>query len=241
MVYQKTGRQRADRGDPRAFDSLTFLYLLTGNRVKLKKMRLIVERYSDVMSRYQNALLCGEVEERVKILAEMGQVSLAALTARTHGLTEMVESLEGSLGRDLSDAVPANAQLLLPPVPLFEAEGAGSWPVVEELANAFENSLASAEVAPVDAPTQIDEPPSYLENDMLAAVDGDEEEEVLADMGAWGGDDLDLGLDGIADVPEPAAAPSRGGVSKGESAATKFLRARKLPADLVVAGEFGEA
>ena len=44
-----------------------------------------------------------------------------------------------------------------------------------------------------------------------AQVDGDDEDEVLADMGAWGGDDLDLGLDGIADVPEPAAAAGRGG------------------------------
>merc|ERR1719158_595704 len=148
MVYQKT----------RGFDQLTFLYLLVGHRMKLQKMLRIAERRGDVMSRYQNALLCGDVEERVKILAEMGQVPLAALTARTHGLTDFLESLEGSLGRDVSESVSPKAQLLLPPLPLLDADAATSWPVVAALANAFENSLANAEVAAVDAPPPEEQP-----------------------------------------------------------------------------------
>ena len=63
MVYQKT----------KNFDSLSFLYLITGNVNKLKKMLKIAEMRGDVMSRFHNALMLGHVEERVKIMAEMGQ------------------------------------------------------------------------------------------------------------------------------------------------------------------------
>ncbi len=65
MVFQKT----------KNFDALSFLYFLTGSSAKLNKMLKIAGRRNDVMSRYHNALLCGDVEERVKVLAECGQVS----------------------------------------------------------------------------------------------------------------------------------------------------------------------
>ncbi|CAE7860554.1 unnamed protein product [Symbiodinium microadriaticum] len=63
MVYQKT----------KNFDALSFLYLITGNIAKLRKMLKIAEMRGDVMSRFHNALMLGQVEERVKIMAEMGQ------------------------------------------------------------------------------------------------------------------------------------------------------------------------
>jgi len=58
MCYQRT----------KNFDKLTFLYLITGNFEKLKKMMKIAEIRKDVSSHYQNALLLGDVNERVKIL-----------------------------------------------------------------------------------------------------------------------------------------------------------------------------
>lgn len=64
MVYQKT----------KNMDSLSFLYLITGDMNKLKKMLKIAEMRGDVMARFHNALMLGLVEERVKIMAEMGQV-----------------------------------------------------------------------------------------------------------------------------------------------------------------------
>lgn len=70
MVYQKT----------KNFDSLSFLYLITGNVNKLKKMLKIAEMRGDVMSRFHNALMLGHVEERVKIMAEMGQAPLGPTT-----------------------------------------------------------------------------------------------------------------------------------------------------------------
>ena len=58
MCYQRT----------KNFDKLTFLYLITGNLEKLKKMMKIAEIRKDVSSHYQNALLLGDVGERVKVL-----------------------------------------------------------------------------------------------------------------------------------------------------------------------------
>merc|ERR1719253_2316475 len=114
QVYQKT----------KNLEGLSFLYLLTGNTGKLGKMLKIAERRNDVMSRYHNALLVGDVAERVKVLAEMGQVALAALTARTHGLEELAVTLEESLTRPVEQVRP-DAALLLPPTPLAVKSGVG--------------------------------------------------------------------------------------------------------------------
>lgn len=63
----------------------------------------------------------------------------------------------------------------------------------------------------------------------------------LGDTGAWG-DDMDLGLEG-ADLPEVEAVVETESrmMSLGDSPQTKWLRKRKLPVDLVAAGEFEEA
>ena len=50
--------------------------------LKISQMR------NDVMSRFHNALYLGDVEERVRILEEVGQLSLAYLLAESHGFTE---------------------------------------------------------------------------------------------------------------------------------------------------------
>jgi len=59
--------------------------------------------------------------------------------------------------------------------------------------------------------------------------------------GAWG-DDLDLGMEGM-ELPaeEPVDTRAAATISMGDSCQTKWLRSRKLPADLVAAGEFEEA
>ena len=58
MCYQRT----------KNFDKLSFLYLLTGNMEKLRKMMKIAEIRKDTAGHYQNALYLGDVQERVKIL-----------------------------------------------------------------------------------------------------------------------------------------------------------------------------
>jgi hypothetical protein len=58
MCYQRT----------KNFDKLSFLYLITGNLDKLRKMVKIAEIRKDISGQYQGALFLGNVLERVKIL-----------------------------------------------------------------------------------------------------------------------------------------------------------------------------
>ena len=83
MCYQRT----------KNFDKLSFLYLITGNLDKLRKMMKIAEVRKDVNGQFQIALLLGDVPERVKILENCGQRSLAYLTAKTHNLEEEAERI----------------------------------------------------------------------------------------------------------------------------------------------------
>jgi coatomer subunit alpha len=62
-VYQRT----------KSFENLSFLYLITGNTEKLKKMLKVAQHRGDVMSRYQNSLFLGNVEDQVSNLKEAGQ------------------------------------------------------------------------------------------------------------------------------------------------------------------------
>lgn len=55
------------------FERLSFLYVITGNVDKLKKMLKIAEMRNDSMSRYHNALYLGDVEEQIRVLKEVGQ------------------------------------------------------------------------------------------------------------------------------------------------------------------------
>merc|ERR1719277_2817516 len=133
MVYQKT----------KHFDALSFLYLITGNISKLKKMLKIAEMRNDVMSRFNNALMLGSVEERIKIMAEMGQVPLAALTAKAHNCQEFIPKLEEQLqGNDISAHIPNKARLLLPPVPLSRPTSSESanWPLTKSVKQIIEES-----------------------------------------------------------------------------------------------------
>lgn len=53
--YQKT----------KSWERLSFLYLITGNLDRLRKMLKIAEMRGDTMSRFQNALYLGDVQEQV--------------------------------------------------------------------------------------------------------------------------------------------------------------------------------
>lgn len=66
MAYQRT----------KNFERLSFLYLLTGNTDKLRKMLKIAERRGDVMSRFHNALFLGDAAERLAVLESTGQVGV---------------------------------------------------------------------------------------------------------------------------------------------------------------------
>lgn len=119
MCYQKT----------KEFERLSFLYLLTGNTEKLRKMLKIAEMRGDVMSRFHNALFLGDAEEKAKVLESTGQLSLAYLVAATHGLDSEAERYREFLETNKIPLpkVDSNATLLQPPTPIYHGE---NWPLL---------------------------------------------------------------------------------------------------------------
>mmetsp|Transcript_1815 Transcript_1815/g.6642 ORF Transcript_1815/g.6642 Transcript_1815/m.6642 type:complete len:1252 (+) Transcript_1815:70-3825(+) len=178
-AYQKT----------KNFERLSFLYLITGNVEKLAKMLKIAEMRSDVMGRFHNALYLGDVRERVRILEEVGHLSLAYVTAATHGLAEDAERIAATLtegGAALPD-VSAAAALMLPTAPILKED---NWPLLTVSKGLFEGAFAGLAAGGAG------------EEGLGAASMGaggmaDDAELEAAAGGGWG-DDLE-GLPGIGD------------------------------------------
>eukprot|EP00928_Gymnodinium_smaydae_P028308 TRINITY_DN2160_c0_g3_i1.p1 TRINITY_DN2160_c0_g3~~TRINITY_DN2160_c0_g3_i1.p1 ORF type:complete len:1244 (-),score=301.09 TRINITY_DN2160_c0_g3_i1:224-3895(-) len=239
-VYQKTTN----------YDALSFLYLITGNINKLGKMLSIAQRRQEVMSRFSNALMLGNIEERVKVLAEMGQVPLAYLTAKAHNLEEFIPKLEEQLAtNDIAAHIPANARLLVPLVPLLRpgAGDAGNWPLLQSTAKIFEQQTFENMAPPPDDPMAFMDAQEEHHAGGGANGEGGWQEDMDADLasaavtapGAWDGLDLDLDLP--ADAAPVVVEERSTQVTMADSIQTKWLRKRRLPADLVAAGEFEEA
>ena len=57
----------------RSFDKLNFFYAVTGCVGKLRKMQGVAQSLNDPTLRFNTALYTGDVQERVKVLAETGQ------------------------------------------------------------------------------------------------------------------------------------------------------------------------
>ena len=81
----------------RSLDKLDFFYAVTGSLPKLRKMQGVAQSVNDHTLRFNTALYTGDVSERVKVLAETGQIPLAYMMARSHGLHEYAQTLQESL------------------------------------------------------------------------------------------------------------------------------------------------
>lgn len=134
MAYQRT----------KDFDRLSFLYLITGNLDKLRKMTKIAEIRKDVSSQFLGALYLGDVEERIKLLKSCDQMLLAYLTAATHGIKEEAVSLVEFCGPNPPKVNP-KATLLRPPVPINQAET--NWPLLTVSKSFFDGPAAIASTA----------------------------------------------------------------------------------------------
>lgn len=211
MSYQRT----------KDFDRLSFLYLMTGDTEKLRKMLKISGMRGDIMGRYHNALLLGDAAERVKVLEESGNYPLAYICASIHGLAQdadrikvTIETNGGSVDGLLDKAADGGC-LLQPPTPIFRAD---NWPTLEvekttledlsigqdqdeEEEEAYAAAEASNDLGADDWQMEDDEGPATTGMAAAAAEDfdfgGDD------DLGDWG-DDLDGLGDEFADAPAPA-------------------------------------
>lgn len=105
--YQKT----------KSLEKLSFLYVVTGNTTNLQKMLKIAGIRQDTMSRFYNALYLGDASARVQVLQDVGQLTLAYITAVSHGLTEEAAHLHALLEEQqlpIPEVAPAET-LLTPP------------------------------------------------------------------------------------------------------------------------------
>ncbi|XP_006752894.2 PREDICTED: coatomer subunit alpha, partial [Myotis davidii] len=244
MCYQRT----------KNFDKLSFLYLITGNLEKLRKMMKIAEIRKDMSGHYQNALYLGDVSERVRILKNCGQKSLAYLTAATHGLDEEAESLKETFDPEketVSDRTlsPAFVRIQLPAEEAtshtcltitsfclsFPSAGKGG-----ALAADIDIDTVGTEGWGEDAELQLDEDGFVEASDGLgddALGKGQEE------GGGWEVEE-DLELPPELDIP-PAAGGAEDGFfvppTKGTSPTQTWCNNSQLPVDHILAGSFETA
>ncbi|KAG6451217.1 coatomer subunit alpha isoform X2 [Manduca sexta] len=221
MCYQRT----------KNFDKLSFLYLVTGNLDKLRKMTKIAEIRKDVSAQFQGALLLGDVTERIRLLTNAGQLSLAYLTAINHKQFEEAEKLKAALeAANLPIPEPnPDAVFLRPPLPVHKAQP--NWPLLAVSKSFFEVAGASARgetsaaaAAPLDEP--LEAAGAWGDDDVELNDDNkdEDEQEVMEDAcddGGWdvGDEDLDLpeelapvsaDIDGAEESSEYFVAPTRG-------------------------------
>jgi coatomer protein complex subunit alpha (xenin) len=216
MSYQRT----------KDFDRLSFLYLITGDTDKLRKMLKISNMRQDIMGRYHNALLLGDAAERVHVLEESGNLPLAYISATLHGLMEdadrikiTIETNGGSVD-GLMDKVSAEAGdrkthcLLQPPTPILRAN---NWPTLEVQKTTLEDlSAADGEAHEEDggeyhdaaaaAATELgtedwqdDDEDMGMGTGAAAAAANDLDFGADDDLGDWGDD-----LDELGDLGEPS-------------------------------------
>lgn len=200
MCYQRT----------KNFDKLSFLYLITGNLDKLRKMTKIAEIRKDVSSQFLGALYLGDVDERVKLLKNCDQPLLAYLTAATHGLQEEAAELKQVVGENAPKVDP-KAVLLRPPVPIVQAEM--NWPLLTVSKSFFEGSAAKSKY-----------------NAIAAVNEDDDNLEVIGDEG-W---DADLELDDEENVQIKESAADIDDEGAGWDVGDDDL---ELPPDLVTSNE----
>eukprot|EP00602_Paraphysomonas_sp_CaronLab_P003921 CAMPEP_0185017118 /NCGR_PEP_ID=MMETSP1103-20130426/76_1 /TAXON_ID=36769 /ORGANISM="Paraphysomonas bandaiensis, Strain Caron Lab Isolate" /LENGTH=1209 /DNA_ID=CAMNT_0027546379 /DNA_START=137 /DNA_END=3767 /DNA_ORIENTATION=- len=236
MAYQKT----------KEFEKLSFLYLITGNVEKLRKMLKISEMRGDVMSRFHNAMFLGDAEERMRVLEATGQLSLAYLCAATHGLDEDAARLRSLLeaGEMPVPPVPEGAALLQPPTPILRGE---NWPLLAVAKSALGDmdQGGNSGVSGVDAGDVEDTEPGgdWGDDDLFDDEDGAPEKATgtsapAAGGAAWDDDDLDLSDDETPVSPASRAAVRSSGAvyTAGPSPVTAWCSDSSLAADHMAAG-----
>lgn len=246
MSYQRT----------KDFDRLSFLYLITGDTEKLRKMLKISNMRQDIMGRYHNALLLGDATERVQVLEQSGNLPLAYICAVMHGLEDdaerikiAIETNEGSV-EGLLEKVGSGRSghcLLQPPTPIVRES---NWPTLEVQKTTLEDlSLAQPdpEEEAYNEGTQIDGMATSAEWEdggfddagdvpKTSAITADDDDYDFGDDdGDWGDDLDDLGDLGVQEAPKPPVNEMAGLQEVSDDATFQMPAAGRPPAGCWVA------
>lgn len=193
-----------------AFDHLAFLYVVTGDSEKLRKMMRIAELRQDIMNQFQTALFLGDVAARVAILQQTGQTSLAYLTAATNGLEEQAAQLKSQLeeeGLPVPSIAPS-AALLAPPIIVNQC---ANWPLKELPCSKFDKLMREADTLQdtEDVFDSLDASPE--ETDVPSPEHAVDELELSDSVDSAWSDDLDFGSE--SESPEESVESLRCGAS----------------------------
>ena len=237
MCYQRT----------KNFEKLSFLYLITGNLEKLRKMIKIAEIRKDVSGQYQGSLYLGDICERAKILRSSGQASLAYVTEKIHSISSTDDDvLYSSMSEELS-SLEKGAEYLRPPVPIQQAEN--NWPLLTVSKGFFEGAMMSrgkSQVAAALAPEDDSSVPAEgWGNDEELGIDDEEgiENENVPEgeeSAGWDVEDVDL----PPELETTATAVEDGYYSpptKGVPSTQHWMNNSQLPVDHILAGSFETA
>ena len=182
----------------KSLGKLSFFYTITGNLEKLKKMLQITEKCGDVMGRYSNAMFLNDVEARINVLMEAGQLSLAYVTAKTYGYGEVAERIaEKMVERQIAvPEVSAPEELLAPPAPVNDES---EWPMLEMPRSVFDRVMEEeAKGEPeVDVQEELEAEFKSIDSEPEQPAWGEKDDDLeLSDdqAGGWG-DDLELSED----------------------------------------------
>eukprot|EP00804_Cyclotella_cryptica_P003607 CCRYP_002235-RB/>CCRYP_002235-RB protein AED:0.04 eAED:0.04 QI:142/0.8/0.66/1/0.8/0.66/6/91/1272 len=189
------------------FDRLSFLYMLTGDTEKLRKMLKISNMRNDIMGRYHNALLLGDAAERVAVLEASGNLSLAYICANLHGLTDTAERIKVAIETQEGSGSKKGGRLLQPPTPIIRA---GNWPTLEIKKTTLED-LSAADAGVYEEEDNV--PATTVAN--ATAWDDGFGDDAMVDAGVtsglgvddddFGGDDWGDDLDDLGDLGGPPA------------------------------------
>ena len=194
MSYMKT----------KEYDRLSFLYMITGNTTKLRKMLKIADLRGDVMSQFQNAMFLGDAEKR----ADSRKYRSTYISIHGGGIAwfdrRQRENRTSAGGAKL--AVPnmgANKKTLLqPPTAIFRGE---NWPLL---------SVGKSALSDMQTATSSNSAPGPTSNNLSSmAMDGDGAEEDA--LGNWEDDDDDL-FDDDEDKEKQVEATGTEGAGWGE-------------------------
>ena len=199
--------------------SLQFLYLITGNTSKLNKLsHKLTKDNADPLMRFNLALVRGDVAERSVVLSQLGLEHLA----------------KSSGGKNL---VPKNA---------FNSDlSCANWPLTTSMEAMFEAQWAGLDAAAKAAAAKMPPAPS-AEDDELFEDATPAPVAPVVDTKAWDDDELDAELEHVQ-LPVTVAVGAEkvqslsDVVAYGESKETQWLARRRMPVDLIAAGEFIEA
>eukprot|EP00696_Hemimastix_kukwesjijk_P002350 gnl/Hemi2/12887_TR4402_c0_g1_i1.p1 gnl/Hemi2/12887_TR4402_c0_g1~~gnl/Hemi2/12887_TR4402_c0_g1_i1.p1 ORF type:complete len:490 (-),score=153.82 gnl/Hemi2/12887_TR4402_c0_g1_i1:97-1566(-) len=207
----------------------------------LRKMQeLAAKAQIDVMGQFHNALWLGDVEERVKLLQGVGQVSLAYATAATYGLTEKVEELAPLLPEGTQFKTLENARSFTPPSPVLQ--DLSNWPLLT-VSKDFMTAMAEQEKAGLGRPSDNAAPTAVGDwDEEIPDFDGDVKPAAPADAPAatpGTGWDEDL-EDFVIPSAQPSATPYVAVPTVGVNASDRWRRSL-LAADHAAAGSFDTA